>query len=80
MGLFSGTPKNSNTYGSLIISDFKFAMASYNSVYGKVESGWERKGDKLEFSITIPANCTADICLPGREPELVGAGVYLRKV
>lgn len=59
---------------------FKFAKASYNSVYGKVESGWERKGSKLEFSITIPANCTAKICLPGREPETVGAGVYLREV
>ena len=55
---------------------FTHASAKYNSVYGKVESSWKRENGKTVYSITIPANCTATILLPGREPENVTAGTY----
>ena len=56
---------------------FSFAKASYNSVYGKVESGWEKKGSKIVYTISIPSNCTADICLPSGETHVVTAGDYV---
>ena len=40
--------------------------ASYESPYGKIESRWKRNGDKLTWDISIPANTTATVKLPGR--------------
>lgn len=61
---------------------FTYAKAGYNSVYGKVESGWARTEEGWKFDITITANCTAaevvqlyieapreELCCPPREPE-----------
>ena len=52
------------------------ARASYTSVCGRVESGWERKDGKTVFSVTIPANCTATVKLPGQNEESLNAGSY----
>ncbi len=43
---------------------FTHAEASYNSVYGKIESRWEKKDGGLVFTVTVPANCTAAVKLP----------------
>ena len=43
---------------------FTYAKASYDSVYGLVESGWHKTGAETKFIITLPANCTADVTLP----------------
>ncbi|MBR1780355.1 MAG: family 78 glycoside hydrolase catalytic domain, partial [Oscillospiraceae bacterium] len=56
---------------------FTHARASYASVYGRVESGWRRERGETVFEIAVPANCTAEIILPDREPERVGAGTYV---
>lgn len=37
---------------------------SYNSVSGRIESNWRRKGDLFEWDILIPANTTAEVYLP----------------
>ena len=50
------------------------AEASYVSVFGKVESSWVREGEKTVYTITVPANCTAEVKLPGGRTETVGAG------
>lgn len=42
----------------------KNAKASYNSPYGKVESAWNKIDGHVEYVISIPANCTAEIVLP----------------
>jgi alpha-L-rhamnosidase len=52
------------------------AEASYLSVFGKVESRWERKDGETVYTITIPANCTAEVRLPDGRTETVGAGEY----
>ena len=52
------------------------AEASYDSIYGKVESRWERSQDKIYYHIVIPANVTAEIILPGGKNVEVVAGVY----
>lgn len=50
------------------------AEAEYDSVYGRVSSGWRKENDRLIFEIEIPPNCTADIILPGKEAVSVSAG------
>lgn len=41
-----------------------YAKADYISVYGQVTSEWKYKGEQIEYRISIPANCTAEIILP----------------
>lgn len=55
---------------------FTYAKAGYRSVYGQVESGWTRESGKTVFEITVPANCTAELRLPGQEPCRLTAGAW----
>lgn len=55
---------------------FTYAKASYDSVYGRVESGWRREDGKTVFEITVPANCTAELRLPDQEPCRLTAGAW----
>lgn len=55
---------------------FTHAAASYQSVCGVVESRWEKKDKKTVYTITVPANCTADVTLPGAALAVVSAGTY----
>ena len=49
---------------------FTYAQAGYNSIYGKVKSGWKREDGKTVFTVTVPANCAALVRLPdGSEYE-----------
>ena len=41
-----------------------YSKASFESSYGTVASGWERKGTKIIVSVKIPANTVATIILP----------------
>jgi alpha-L-rhamnosidase len=45
-------------------SKLSFAKASFESSYGKIASGWERKNGKIEVTVIIPANTEAVIMLP----------------
>jgi alpha-L-rhamnosidase len=51
---------------------------SYNSVAGRIESHWRRKGQKIEWDIIIPPNTTASVMLPigqyGWETQTLGSG------
>lgn len=55
---------------------FTYAKAGYQSVYGRVESGWTRESGKTVFEITVPANCTAELRLPSQEPCRLTAGAW----
>ncbi len=55
---------------------FTHAKASYQSIYGKVESGWVREKGKTVYTVTIPANCTALVMLPCGTQEKLWAGTY----
>ncbi len=48
-----------------------FSKASFESPYGKIVSGWERKDGKVYFTIEIPANTEAIIALPSVSAEKV---------
>ena len=54
-----------------------FAEAGYKSLYGEVRSRWERTEEGVRFRFSVPANCTAEVRLPGREPEVFKAGNYI---
>jgi alpha-L-rhamnosidase len=41
-----------------------YSKATFESSYGTVASGWERKGTKIVVTIKIPANTNATIMLP----------------
>ena len=56
--------------------NFSYAKASYNSIYGKAECGWEKTNAGYQFRIAVPCNTTATVILPdGSIHELV-AGNY----
>ena len=55
---------------------FTHASARYQSIYGMVESGWERRNGHTRYTVTVPANCSADLLLPDEKPQTVCAGTY----
>ena len=51
--------------------------ATYESVYGTIQSAWSCKKGMICVDIRIPANTTAVICLPETKEEItVGSGSY----
>lgn len=48
-----------------------WVRAHYDSVYGRIESAWERRGDGLELRVTVPANTMATIFIPAKDPQRV---------
>lgn len=59
---------------------FAYAKAAYNSVYGKVESGWERAADgdgKVTYTVAIPDNCSATVILPGKDAVNLNPGTHI---
>jgi alpha-L-rhamnosidase len=55
-------------------SRLSFARAAYESQYGTISSGWERKGDKTIIRVVIPANARATIMLPADATAKVTEG------
>lgn len=53
---------------------FTHAKAEYDSVYGRVSSGWRKTEGGTEFTVTVPANCTARVVLPDGSEREQGAG------
>jgi alpha-L-rhamnosidase len=61
------------------IEGLDFVNCSYNSVSGRIQSQWKREGNRFEWDIVIPANTTAEVCLPtanGYEVKSYGSGKY----
>jgi alpha-L-rhamnosidase len=40
-----------------------WAKGHYNSMYGRIESGWEIKGKGCHYHFSVPANTTATLFL-----------------
>lgn len=55
---------------------FTHAAAEYQSIYGMVKSSWKLENGKAVYTITVPANCTAQVRLPGGRIETVTTGGY----
>ncbi|NEE03967.1 family 78 glycoside hydrolase catalytic domain [Phytoactinopolyspora halotolerans] len=52
------------------------ASAAHDSPYGRIESRWHLDGDRFTAEIVIPPGATADVVLPGAEPERLRSGSY----
>ena len=55
---------------------FTHAKAVYDSVYGRVDSGWEKTPDGWKYTVTVPANCTAELYLPEKPPVTLESGTH----
>ena len=55
---------------------FTHAKAGYNSIYGKVECGWEKKDSGYLIRITVPCNTTATVILPDDQQQNLTSGEY----
>ena len=51
-----------------------WAKATYDSRAGRIVSGWKREGGRLTLRVTIPANTTATVYVPARDPGSVLEG------
>ena len=50
------------------------AAASYNSIFGKIESKWEKTDEGYLLSVTVPVNCEAVVRLPNGSEYRQAAG------
>ncbi|MCR5145193.1 MAG: glycoside hydrolase family 78 protein [Lachnospiraceae bacterium] len=56
---------------------FAYAKASYDSVYGLVESGWTKQADgSYKYHLVVPANTRALVILPDGQNMELKAGQY----
>lgn len=55
--------------------EMTFAKGYYDSMYGRIESGWLLEGNKLTYTAKVPANTTAILYLPASsEKEIIESG------
>ncbi len=69
---YLGGIRGYNGYSRIILKPYPlegvdYVNCSYNSVSGRIESNWNRKGDRFEWNILIPANKTAEVWLPTKD-------------
>jgi alpha-L-rhamnosidase len=64
-----------------------YSRASFESSYGTIASGWERKDGRIIIKVRIPANTEASIILPAVSPDKVNEGgkalsqnIYLKDI
>ena len=55
------------------IEGLDFVKGTFNSVHGRIESSWARKGDKIEWHIIVPANTTAEVRIPSTTAKEIRA-------
>lgn len=59
-----------------IVKGIDWAKASYESIRGTITSDWKVIGPRGSLAVTIPANSTASIVLPGLAPQFVAGGQH----
>jgi alpha-L-rhamnosidase len=47
-----------------IVGDLHWVRCHYDSVHGRIESNWQRRGKQFVLEVTVPANTTATVWLP----------------
>lgn len=53
----------------------KYARGHYDSMYGRIESGWRDEDGTLYYNVTVPANTSATLYLPASsEDEVMESG------
>ncbi|MEA4917822.1 family 78 glycoside hydrolase catalytic domain [Proteiniphilum sp.] len=54
--------------------EMTFAKGHYDSMYGRIESSWERKGDICQYRFTVPANSSATLYLQAAGVDMIKEG------
>lgn len=49
----------------------RFAKGHYDGMYGRIESGWKRVGDKTQYAFAIPPNTSATVFIPASQAGAV---------
>jgi alpha-L-rhamnosidase len=52
-----------------LVSGLDSVSASHNSPYGRISSKWVRRGNAVQLDVTIPANTSATVYVPGRNAK-----------
>ncbi len=55
-----------------LVKSVDWVKCNYESPYGKIVSNWKIEADQFKWEITIPANSTATIYIPGKDVEVYG--------
>jgi alpha-L-rhamnosidase len=50
------------------VGNLRSARARYDSIHGEIASEWTWKDGEFRLDVTIPANCTATVHIPARDP------------
>ena len=58
------------------MSDLDEIEMAYDSVYGKVVSGWKRVDGSVRYHIVLRGIREAGVSLPGEVPRVLFAGKY----
>nr|WP_296833717.1 family 78 glycoside hydrolase catalytic domain [uncultured Marvinbryantia sp.] len=58
------------------IGGLRFVTAKVETPYGEVCVDWEKNDDEFLLNVTVPANTSAEIAVPGQEITEVGSGSY----
>ncbi len=53
------------------VGNLTWASGHYDSPYGRIASDWTRDGDQFTWTVRIPANTTATVFVPSKQPEAV---------
>ena len=53
-----------------------WARTSYDSVRGPVRTLWRKRGGKVELTVEVPPNATAEVRVPGVGTRTVGSGTH----
>jgi alpha-L-rhamnosidase len=61
-----------------VVGDLTWVKAHFDSPYGRIVSNWKVEGSQFTMDVTIPANTTATIVVPGKNggTHEVGSGHY----
>ena len=61
-----------------VVGDLTWVKAHFDSPYGRIVSDWKIEGNQLTMNVTVPANTTATIVVPGKNggTHKVGSGHY----
>ena len=54
----------------------RYAKAGYKSIYGIVESSWEKGEKGTIFTVKVPANTTARLMLPNGNSWILKPGTH----
>ena len=69
-----------------VTGGLSFARGHYDSMYGRIESSWERRDDKTIYRFSIPANTSATLILPDKSKKSrqlkkeLSSGVYTYEI